>query len=286
MIKELRPDERLHLIGLLCRLPHIEHLTERLSLLDALDREVRQNIEVCDVPPTHISNIVNSLGGETYFELSDGSYPIMIVIKTAQNKVRGTNLYNELQAFMEILKDRYGSPSTEPILTSQNSRKRVAPPSSIAFFQQELDTLIQAITVLCEQLESTIIFFSSDVLPSQCRRISSDITEACIPIYVFASLLRQSENLPLEVVAHDIWLRKELVGFDREAKALKRGIGHFEEVDAILLKQPQGKRKEIQQEIAILLRRCTLLLSTLKDLQNVLDKQGTPGSELTDISGS
>jgi hypothetical protein len=271
-MKQLTTEERQILISLLCKLPNIRVLEERLSLTAGLPESVQNNIASSMVPQIHISNIVNTLGDDAYFELTDGSYPIITVIRTAQNKLKDTPVYNELQTFMMSLNDRCNPIFINPIPAS-TVLKPAFSPTLLSLFQQELHDLITALSTLEEELQRSFASFNSRVIRQQCRAINIRIIEACSPIHSFSSLLQKSDDLPLEVVAHNIWLRKELMVFDRDAKIVCDSISQFCEVYGTLMEQPQERRKEIQQQLAILIRCCQRISGTAKELQKTLDEQ-------------
>ncbi len=271
-MKQLTAEERQLLINLLCKLPNIRVLEERLSLIAGLPESVQNNIASSMIAQTHISNIVNTLGDVAYFELIDGSYPIITVIRTAQNKVKDTPLYNELQTFMVSLNDRCSTILINPILAS-TVLKPAFSPTPLSLFRQELHDLITALSTLEEELQRSFVSFNSRVIQQHCRAINTRIIEACSPIYSFSSLLQKPDGLPLEVVAHNIWLIKELMVFDRDAKIVCDSISQFCEVYGTLMEQSQQRRKEIQRQLAILIRCCQSTSGTAKELQKILDEQ-------------
>ena len=270
-MKQLSTEERHIIISLLCRLPNIRMPEERLSLIASLPESVQNNIAFSTIAQTHISNIVNTLGDATYFELMDGSYPIITVIRTAQYKVTDTPLYNDLHAFMVGLKDRCSWIPIDPIPAS-TVLKPAFSSTPLSLFQLELHDLIIALSALEEELHRAFASFNSRVIRQECRAIKTRIIEACSPIHSFSFLLRKSDDLPLEVVAHNIWLRKELMVFDRDAKIVCDGINQFCEVYGTLMEQPQEERKGIQQQLAILIGCCQTISSTAKELQKTLDE--------------
>src|SRR5712691_10438135 len=136
-MKRLTTEERQILISLLCKLPNIRVPEERLSLIAGLPESVQNNIAFSTVPQIHISNIVNTLGDDAYFELMDGSYPIITVIRTAQSKLKNTHLSNELQTFTMSLNDRCSPIPITPIPAS-SVLKSAFSPAPLSLFQQEL----------------------------------------------------------------------------------------------------------------------------------------------------
>jgi hypothetical protein len=170
-MKQLTIEERQKLINLLGKLPNIRVLEERLSLMAGLPESVQNNIASSTIAQTHISNIVNTLGDDAYFELMDGSYPIITVIRTAQIKLKDVPLYNELQTFIVSLSDRCG-----PILINPIPASTLLKPASLSaplsLFQQELNGFIITLLTLEEELQRSFTSFNSRVIRQKCRAIS------------------------------------------------------------------------------------------------------------------
>jgi hypothetical protein len=85
------------------------------------------------------------------------------------------------------------------------------------------------------------------------------------------SLLQNSDSL--KVIAHRTELMKEKLAFDKQIKLVQEDIWQFSEYYGATLDQPENKRQEIRNQLAILKQWCVSTSKAVNRLQDLLDGQ-------------
>ena len=89
-------EGRRQLIDLLLRLPNSGDAAARNLLLAGLPSALQQSVPFSNVPATHIAQIVDTVTGDAWRQLPDGTRPVEIVIENAMDTVRGTQMAQQL----------------------------------------------------------------------------------------------------------------------------------------------------------------------------------------------
>src|SRR6476660_7719047 len=95
----LTGDERSALLDLLLRLPNIDNPAARRLLLANLPARLQENVAYSDVPAIHIANIVDTVTGDAWAQLGDGSPAVAVLIGNARQNVDGSLLSRQLESW-------------------------------------------------------------------------------------------------------------------------------------------------------------------------------------------
>jgi hypothetical protein len=102
----LANEEPQKLIDLLLKLPNIDAVAIRRSLLAGLPDNLRNSISTADAPRLHVINIIDVADGEAWGQLTDDTWSIIHIIDNSLSLVRGSRLEKELQTLLNTLKAR------------------------------------------------------------------------------------------------------------------------------------------------------------------------------------
>lgn len=252
-------EERVKLIAILYRLPGITYANVRHSLVSTLPVKYQSNIAFKKPPVVHIAEIVDLVISDVRFKLSDGSYPIMVLIQNAINVMDDSKLTGDLQSLLKTLKERLG------VVPQSNTAT-----TSLGCFIQYLDNFILQIPALQYELRSISDCFDDYILQPDCETVGAHLTEVCGPFFTFSTSLKQSKDLP--VISHRIWLMNALLDFNRKAKIVEDNINRFCKTYGAVLdeSQPAGERQTIQNQLDALMEFCNSVLETAKNLSSEL----------------
>jgi WD40 repeat protein len=112
----LRRYERQQLINLLLQLPNIEDSAVRHLLVANLPRNLQDHIGFANAPAVHITNIVDTVNSAAWLRLSNGSWPLIILLEDAVYIVNGSRLGDKLQALLDIVRARAQRHETSSLL--------------------------------------------------------------------------------------------------------------------------------------------------------------------------
>lgn len=259
--------ERQVIVDLLCKLPGIDVYPHvRHSLTATLPADLRHSIPYTNTLNIDIASIVDMVTEDAWSQLPDGSYPILIVLENALNKVRGSGLGNKLFDQMNILRARFGLPLKE----IQNI---VPPEPFFDVFLQNLYDLIHELPTLQDVLRETANDFGHYILKPRCKTVNARFIEACSPVQEFIAVLEQSDNL--QVKAHRGWLSNALLGFNNQAKVVEATISQFCDLygTSTPMNQPEESRREIRQQLDMLMRCSESVLKTADSLYSDLSSR-------------
>lgn len=102
----LEHEEQQKLIELFLKLPNMDDLATRRSLLAGLPDGLRNSISMADIPRTHIISMVDMIDSEAWTQLPDDTWSIIRVLDNSISLVRGSRLEKELQTLLDTLKAR------------------------------------------------------------------------------------------------------------------------------------------------------------------------------------
>jgi hypothetical protein len=259
--------ERQVIIDLLSKLPGIDVYPHvRHSLTATLPADLRNSIPYTNTLNIDIAGIVDMVTEDTWTQLPDGSYPILVVLENALNKVRGSELGNKLFNQMNVLRTRLGLPLIEI--------QSITPPEPfLDDFLQKLYDFIHQIPILKDLLRETSNAFGHYILKPRCKTVNARFIEACSPVHEFTAVLEQSDNL--QVKAHRGWLSNALLGFNNQAKVIVATISEFCDMygTSTPMNQPDESRREIRQQLDKLMRCSESVLTTAKILYRDLSSR-------------
>lgn len=256
--------ERQVLIDLLCKLPGIDVYPHvRHSLTATLPDDLRNTIMYSNALNTDIASIVDMVTEDAWCQLPDGTYPILVVLENALNKVRGSQLEPKLLSQMNIRRERFGLPLKE--------MQGITPPEPfLDDFLQKLYDLIHLMPTLQNILRETSTIFGRYLVKPRCKAVNARLTLARTPVREFAVTLEQTDNP--KVKAYYGWLANALLGFKNQAMVVEGNISQFCDMYGILtgLNQPAASRQDIQNQIFVLLQYSESVVNTAQSLYREL----------------
>lgn len=260
----LNQEERQKLIDLLCQLPGIDTYPHMRSWLVAtLPEDLRNAIVYVNAAKYDVANIVDMVSGDTWCQLPDDSYPVLIVIVNAINMVRGSRLAGKLHKLMNILRDKFGLPPMETLVPKFTQ-------SLPDQFMQRLYDLITLLPILKTKLDGIRGIFGRYLLKQKCQAANARLINLCTPVREFTIILERSEDL--KVKNNRSSLRSSLYAFNNQTKIVEDSIGWFSAEYGIVEeeKQPVEERKKIQEELGILIKDCEPVLEAAEILYSLL----------------
>ena len=225
-VELLTQEEWEKLIALLCELPNINYANVRHSLVSTLPAQFQSNIDF-DMPlEEHITKIVDTVVSDPHFQLLDGSYPIIVLIQNAINRVNGIKLEGELQKLLDTLKNRLGVvPHIDTVTTSLDC------------FIQYLENFILQMPALEYELERIPDSLRDSVASPECKEVSEHLNVLCAQFLEIDITVQQSRDL--KVVSHRFPLMNTLADFKQQAKIVERNIEHFCLANEVVLEEDQ-----------------------------------------------
>src|SRR5262245_35292806 len=131
----LTREERQHLVDLLLQLPGVLDADARRLLVIDLPYNLQASIPVSDVPAQHVTQIVATVESQAGAPLSDGTWPVLVVVENALYTVQGSQLAGNLQTLYEAVKTRAAQPAAAaatPATRSATDPSATAPADSAA----------------------------------------------------------------------------------------------------------------------------------------------------------
>jgi hypothetical protein len=252
----LTQEERMKLIALLCKLPNITYANVRHSLVSTLPAKLQSNNAFEKPPKIQITEIVDMVISDANYQVQDGSYPLMVLIQNAINRVKGSQIGGELQSFLDTLKDRLG---VVPLIDTSSSL--------INRFTRILDNFILQMPASQYELRFISDSFDHYILQPDCETLGTHLTEVCATFLEFATLLKDLKAIP-----YLLRLRNSLIDFNRQAEVVKDDINRFCRMYGAVLEedQPLGERQKIQKQLDDLIKFFSLVSETAKNLRSEL----------------
>ena len=102
----LTREERQQLVELLLQLPGVLDADARRLLVIDLPYNLQAGIPVSDVPAQHVAHIVATVESQAWAPLSDGTWPVLVVVENALYTMEGSQLAGSLQTLLDLLKAR------------------------------------------------------------------------------------------------------------------------------------------------------------------------------------
>jgi hypothetical protein len=252
-------EERHALIDILCRIPNIGIPSERQCLLSTLPNDLQSNIPYHEATKPHITNIINMVLDDNWFQLSDTSYSLMIVIQNARNKVKNSPLDKELQEVLHLLSDA-------PLLLSHRQEREKQQPSTNHPFKQKLDSITIAVKELIAEILPISVAFSQHILQHRCVAASKRLEEKSSFVKTYLEVLQESSKMPPDIISERIWIIRELIDCSQQIHLVKTSIDEFCIAYGASIHQPVEKRHDIQRHLEKLSQCCNSVLKAVEDM--------------------